>query len=490
MKSTFEKKELEAVFKITVEDADWESAVNKAYNRTKGKYKIPGFRPGKAPRRMIELHYGPDVFFNEAVDECVNDAYYEQLSAHPELDVFGQPEVNFDKPADGAKLAFTITVTLNPVVKLGEYKGIKLPKIEYNVSDEDVQARIDADLKHASRNVEVDRPAKLGDVTVIDFEGSVDGVKFDGGTAQNHELKLGSNSFIPGFEDGLVGAVKGEERDVKVKFPEEYHADNLKGKDAVFHVTVKEVREEQVPALDDAFVADHTKYATVDEYKSGLRADMEKQYKSRERNERIDAVMGAAADNAECKIADKIIAAEVDRMYHDMEQQLKSYYNIGIEDYLKYQNSTPETYKEESRERAITNIKLRNVMREIIDAEKIDVTDDEIKAKIVSDHKYAHAAEHGGSAENYAANDIILDKLFDFMLANNEFVLDKTEKSEKTKKTGKSDNGEKPAAKKTATKKPAAKKSADETAAATDGEKKPAAKKTTAAKAKKSEKTE
>lgn len=473
MKSTLEKKELEAVFTVSVDDAEWNTFVEKAYQRTKGKYKIPGFRPGKAPRRMIELHYGPDVFGNDAMDECINTACYEQLSAHPELDVFGQPEVAFAKPQEGDRFGFTITVTLGPVIKLGQYKGIKLPKIEYNVSDEDVQARIDADLKQASRLVETDKPAKLGDTTVIDFVGTVDGAEFDGGKAQDHELKLGSNSFIPGFEDQLVGAVKGEERDVKVKFPDEYHAENLKGKDAVFHVTVKEVREEQIPVLDDAFVADHTKYATVDEYKAGLRADLQAESKKRERNERIDAAVKAATDNSECKIADKIIDAEVDRLYHDMEHNL-SHYGISAEDYLKYNNSSPEQYRKDTRPNAELNIKVRNVMRAIIEAEKLEASEEEIKAKLESDNKlraeYERLAKARGMApEDFAANDVVTDKLFDFVIANNEFVLDKDETEKAEKPNGKPE--------KTA-KKSAAKKTDDTAAVDGDAEKKTAAKST------------
>ena len=299
MKSTFEKKENAAVFKVSLDKDEWEAELNGAYNRNKKRYKVPGFRPGKAPRRFIEMHYGAGVFFDAAVDACIQRAYVEELGKHPELHTFGSPEVSFDKPEGDDAFAFTLTVTLYPEAKLGEYKGMKLRKIEYNVSDEDLQTRIDAELKHAARFVTVDRPAALGDTVVIDYVGSVDGVPFEGGAAEKHELKLGSGSFIPGFEDGLVGVKAGDERDVNVTFPEEYHAENLKGKPAVFKCKVHEVRAEEVPALDDTFVKEHTKYETVDEYKKGLKADLEKQAKDRERNERIDAALNAAVDNAE-----------------------------------------------------------------------------------------------------------------------------------------------------------------------------------------------
>ncbi len=272
MKSTFEKNLNEAVFREALNNEEWNAEIENAYNRTKGKYKVPGFRPGKAPRRFIEMHYGAGVFFDAAVDMCINRVYREELNKHPELEVFGQPEVSFEKAEEGEAFAFTFKVTLYPEVKLGDYKGIKLPKIEYNVSDEDVDTRIKADLAQAARNVSKDGAAANGDITVIDYVGTVDGVEFEGGKAEKYELKLGSGSFIPGFEDGLVGAVKGEERDVKVKFPDEYHAENLKGKDAVFHVKVNDVMTEEIPELTDEFVKDRGRYETVAEYKAGIRS--------------------------------------------------------------------------------------------------------------------------------------------------------------------------------------------------------------------------
>lgn len=458
MKSTFEKKESQAIFKISLDNAEWEKELENAYNRTKKRYKVPGFRPGKAPRRFIEMHYGQGVFFDAAVDFCINRVYSEELAKHPELETFGTPDVSFEKPEGDDAFAFSITVTLYPEVKLGAYKGIKLPKIEYNVSDEDVAARIDAELHRASRLVKADKTAEVGDVTVIDYLGTVDGVAFDGGKAENHELKLGSNTFIPGFEDGLVGAVAGEERDVKVKFPDEYHAAELKGKDAVFHVKVNEVRVEEVPELNDEFVTEHSKYATVAEYKAGLAEDMQKAAKSRERNERIDAVMKAVADNATCNVPEKIVNAEVDRMYAEFEHQM-SHYGIKPEDYLKYSNSSVAQFRADRREPAERNVKIRQVMRAIIEAEKLSVSEEEIADKLKDDatrHELEHEVQHrGGSVEEFAANEILTDKFFDLLLNNNEFVLDKADEKPQ-------DSAEKPAAKTTAkkstAKKPATKK--------------------------------
>ena len=468
MKSTFEKNKNEVTFREALDAAEWEQELENAYNRTKGRYKVAGFRPGKAPRKFIEMHYGPGVFFDAAVDLCINRVYREELNKHPEFEVFGQPEVSFEAAKEGEAFAFTMKVTLYPEVKLGEYKGIKLPKIEYNVTDEDVESRIKIELNQASRTVPKEGAAEDGDITVIDYVGTVDGVEFEGGKAENYELKLGSNTFIPGFEAGLVGAVKGEERDVKVKFPDEYHAENLKGKDAVFHVKVNDVLKEEVPELTEEFVKERGRYDSVEEYKKGTREALEKNAAARQRNDRIDAVMRAVTENATCDVPEAIIKAEVERMYAEFEHQM-SHYGIKPEDYLKYNNSSPEQFREERKEQAERNVKMRQVMRAVIKAENIEVTPEEVKAKLRDPNVLAeltHEAQHnGGSAEEYAYNDMLTDKFFEFLLNNNEFVLDKEQEGEK----------------KSAAKKPAAKKAAEnkEAPAEANAAKKPAAKKTT-----------
>ncbi len=489
MKSTFDKKNNEAVFRCALNAEEWEAEIQNAYNRTKGRYKVAGFRPGKAPRRFIEMHYGPGVFFDAAVDLCINRVYREEIQNHPELEVFGQPDVSFEKAEEGEAFAFTIKVTLYPEVKLGAYKGIKLPKIEYNVTDEDVETRIKADLAQSARTVPSDAPAKEGATAVIDYVGTVDGVEFDGGKAEKYELKIGSHTFIPGFEDGLIGATKGEERDVKVKFPDDYHAENLKGKDAVFHVTVHDVLVEEVPELTEEWVKERGRYESIEEYRTATRTSLETNAASRQRNERIDAAMRAVTENAECDVPEAITNAEVERMYHDFEHQM-SMYGISPEDYLKYNNSSPAQFRAERKEAAERNVKMRQVMRAIIKAENLDVTEEEVKQKLRDPAVRAeleHTVSHnGGSVEEYAYNDLLTDKFFELLLTSNEFVLDpkaeepkeqpkkpvakKTVKNENgepkkapAKKSTKTDGGEpaKAPAKKPAAKKPAAKKPTD-----------------------------
>lgn len=459
MKSTIDKQKNEVTFKKALNAEEWEAELQNAYNRTKGRYKVAGFRPGKAPRKLIEAHYGAGVFFEAAVDLCVNRIYGEELKAHPEFEVFGQPDITFDKAGEGEAFAFTMKVTLYPEVTLGEYKGIKLPKIEYNVTDEDVDSRIGAELRQASRTVPADKAAENGDITVIDYVGTVDGAEFEGGKAENHELKLGSGSFIPGFEDGLIGAVKGEERDVKVKFPDEYHAENLKGKDAVFHVTVKDVMVEQVPELTDEFVKERGRYESVEEYKAATRKLLEDNAKARERNDKIDSIMRVVTDNAQCEVPEKIIEAETDRMFEQFTHQLAQY-GINPADYLKYNNSSESEYREQSKGNAERNIKMRQVMRAVIKAENIEVTADEVKQRLRDPNVRAQldreARQNGGSVEEYAFNDMLTDKFFDFLLASNEFVLDPPAPEAAADKTEKAD-AKKPAAKKPAAKKPAKK---------------------------------
>lgn len=451
MKSNFQQEKNEASFRIALTPEEWEAELENAYNRTKGRYKVAGFRPGKAPRKFIEMHYGAGVFFDAAVDYCINRVYREQLNAHPELEVFGQPDVAFEKAEEGEAFAFTIKVTLYPQVKLGEYKGIKLPKIEYNVSDEDVEKRIQAELAQSARNIPTDKPAENGNVAVIDYVGTVDGVEFEGGKAENYELKLGSNTFIPGFEDGLIGAVKGEERDVQVKFPEDYHAENLKGKDAVFHVKVNDVLIEEIPELTEDWVKERGRYESVEDFKAGIRKTLETNAESRQRNDRIDAVMRKVTENAECDIPEAIVKAEVDRMYHEFEQQMAAY-GIKPEDYLKYSNSSVAQFREERQEPAARNIKMRQVMRAIIKAEGIEVSEEEVKQKLRDPQVRAeleHTVHHnGGTVEDYAYNDMMTDKFFDLLLANNEFVLE-----EEAAATEAEQKPEKKTAKKTTAKK-------------------------------------
>ncbi|MDE7163978.1 MAG: trigger factor [Clostridiales bacterium] len=456
MKSNFQQEKNEASFKIALTPEEWEAELENAYNRTKGRYKVAGFRPGKAPRKFIEMHYGAGVFFDAAVDYCINRVYREQLNAHPELEVFGQPDVSFEKAKEGEAFAFTIKVTLYPEVKLGEYKGIKLPKIEYNVTDEDVDKRIESELKQSARNIPTDKPAENGNVTVIDYVGTVDGVEFEGGKGENYELKLGSNTFIPGFEDGLIGAVKGEERDVKVKFPEDYHAENLKGKDAVFHVKVNDVLIEEIPELTEDWVKERGRYESVADFKAGIRKALETNAENRQRNDRIDAVMRKVTENAECDIPEAIVNAEVDRMYHEFEHQMAAY-GIKPEDYLKYSNSSVEQFRAERKEPAARNIKMRQVMRAIIKAEGIEVSDEEVKQKLRDPAVRAeleHTVHHnGGTVEDYAYNDMMTDKFFDLLLNSNEFVLEEDAVTE---------TEEKPVAKKPAAKKTTAKKATTE----------------------------
>lgn len=461
----------EAKFEFSFNKEDWEQQLNAAYERTKGKYKVPGFRPGHATRKIIELHYGPMAFFDEAMDGAMNFAYGSALDAHPELNTYGQPKVELGKTDEDTPFAFTATVALIPEPELGAYTGLKLLKHEHKVTDEAVKLAIDAELKKAARIVTATRPAQDKDTVNIDYVGSVDGVEFEGGKAEKQDLVLGSNTFIPGFEAQLVGKSAGEECDVNVKFPDDYHAENLKGKDAVFKVKVNEVKFEEVPELNDEFVADHSEVKTVDEYKANIRKGLETQAERSQKNERFDEAIKAATANAKVTVPAALVDGELDEMLEELEHNISHYApGIKIEDYLKYNGMTVEDFRKDRRETAENQAKTRLVLRAIIAKEKLDATEDDMKAKVKaiaeqagkSVEEYEKLIEKNkGQIYNYFANEIVMDKLSDLMLTKNEFVLDEPVE-------------EKPA------KKPAAKKAAADKA---DGEKKPAAKKPAAKKA-------
>lgn len=302
MNYTIEKGNGEVKINFALSAKEWDDCIEKAYLKNKSKYSVPGFRKGHVSRKMIEKMYGEGVFFDDAFNDAFYDAYSKALNENEEIFPVDEPKVDIDGVNDDG-VAFHATVTVKPEVTLGDYKGIKLDKVEYNVTVDDVQAEIDRTRKQAGRRVEVtDRAVENGDIVNLDYSGSADGVKFDGGTAQGQELVIGSGSFIPGFEDGMVGMNVGETKDITVKFPENYHAENLAGKDAVFTVTVNKIEKEELPELNDEFAKEVSKFDTLDEY----RADVEKRL-TEENTRRADAenenkLVEAIVNNASVEI--------------------------------------------------------------------------------------------------------------------------------------------------------------------------------------------
>lgn len=379
-----------ATISLEIPKEDFVSALDSAYRRLGHKYRVPGFRAGKAPRKVIEQNYGMDVFWDNELDACVQKAYSEALSEHnltPEL----QPSIEFTEVSEETGVSLTAEVVLRPEVKLGQYKGIEAPAAEYNVTDEEVDAEIMKRRSAVSTRENVERPVEEGDEVVFDFAGYLDGVQFEGGSAENYSLKIGSHMFIPGFEEQMIGMNIGEERDLNVTFPEDYNAEHLAGKPVVFNVKVHSISVEKVPELDDEFVKDTSEFDTVDEYKAAVRKELEAAAKDRAENERINAIVQKAVDNAEVDIHEDIIEEEVHAQIHRFESQLKQL-GTTLEGYLEYAQLSMDDIHKDYEEAAKRNLKAQYVLFAIIDAEKLEPSDEDFITAIK--HSDAARREH------------------------------------------------------------------------------------------------
>lgn len=347
---------------------DYRRALESAYRRTGAHYNIPGFRKGKVPRKVIEATYGVNVFWDEEFDSLVQSVYSDALAEHnlvPEI----QPNIEFTEVSEQDGVSFTAEVVLHPTVKLGQYKGIEAPVIEYNVTDEEVSAEIQKKLNEMATEAAVeDRPVRQGDIVTLDFAGFMGDEQFEGGTAEGYKLKIGSGSFIPGFEEQMVGMNIGDERDINVTFPEDYHAENLAGKPVVFKVKVHAITEENVPELNDEFVQDISECSTVDEYTAYVRCDLEKRAAERAKNERTDLILQKVIDNAEVEIHGDIVSAEVDMQIDRFDKQLQSF-GADLKSYLEYAHLSIEDMRKDYEQAAQRQLKSQYVMMAIIDAE-------------------------------------------------------------------------------------------------------------------------
>lgn len=436
------KGEVKINFTLTADE--WESSLNKAYQKNKGKFNVPGFRKGHATRKMIEKMYGQGVFFDDAFNEAFYESYSKALDEHQEIFPVDDPKVDIDDiNADG--VTFHAIVTVKPEVTLGAYKGIKVAKVEYNVTAGDVKAEIERAQKQAARKVEVtDRAVKEGDIVNLDYSGSVNGVKFDGGTASNQELVIGSHSFIPGFEEQMVGMNIGETKDLDVAFPDEYHAKDLAGKPAVFTVTVNKIMVEELPALDDEFAKDVSKFDTFAEYKADVKARLTEERNKRADAENENALVDAVVKTAEVEIPDCMVQRQIDYLVQDMEYRLMYMYNgMKLEDYLKYTGGTMEQLRASRSEEAKNGVKTRLVLEAIIKAENLDVTDADVDAEFEKTAKNLNKTveEYRATVDdrqlNYVKNDILMKKLIAFLKENNEFEVKKEEKPAKKATTAK-----------------------------------------------------
>ncbi len=377
---------------VEVSAADFEAAVDKAYKKQRGSIRVPGFRPGKAPRKMIESMYGTGVFYEEAVNIALPDAYGAAVKEQ-ELKVVGYPEVELLSVGKEG-FSFKASVAVYPEVKLGQYKGLEAPKAEVKVTAADVNARLKEMAERNSRIVSVeDRAVKKGDIANIDFEGFLDGVPFDGGKSDSHDLEIGSGSFVPGFEDQVIGMEIGQEKDIDITFPEDYHAD-LAGKSVVFHVKLNAVKIKDVPALDDEFAKDVSEFDTLAELKKDVKAKLIAEREEAGRRAFEDILMQKVADGIQADIPDAMIEEQARRFVENLRMQIQSQ-GIPFDQYMKMTNMDEEKLLEEARTPALGQVRMDLTIAAIVEAENLEATDEEVEAELAK-----MAGQYGMDVEN------------------------------------------------------------------------------------------
>ena len=415
---------------LTFDGAEWNDAQQKAYMKLRGRFTVNGFRKGKAPRNVIENVYGKGVFFEEALNDLFAEGYNKALDELAETYVVvGEPEVAVEKVEEN-EIVLVATAPVKPEAKISAYTGMKIKEYAYTVKEEEVTAELNRLLDRNARKVNVeDRSAQDGDIANIDFVGTVDGVKFDGGEAEGFDLTLGSGQFIPGFEDQVVGMNIGDVKDVNVTFPENYQAEALKGKAAVFAVTLNALQAKELPELTDEFVKDATGSATVEEYKEKVTARLQVQADKRANDATENSILEAIAANTEVEIPQAMIEREIDNLLQKFEYQLM-YQGLKLQDYLDFIKTTMADFRKNYTEQATKNVASQLIISQIIKNEKIEATEEEINAKVAE-----QAASVGKETEeykknmdprqfDYIASDIVITKLFNFLKANNEMYKD------------------------------------------------------------------
>ena len=395
--------ELKLSFEI--EAAKFEEAINKVYEKSAKYFNIPGFRKGKAPRAMVEKAYGIEIFYEDAFNEVVPEVYEKELKEN-NIEAVSRPDLDIEQMEKGKDLKFTAVVQIKPEVKLGKYKGIEIKKIEYNVSDKDVEHELGHMVERNARIVAVeDRPVENKDITVIDFEGSVDGVKFEGGKAEGHELEIGSNTFIPGFEEQIIGMKIEEEKDIKVKFPDDYFSEDLKGKEAVFKVKLHEIKKKELPEVNDDFAKDASEFDTLKELKNSIKEKLEEENKNRVKYETEDEAIKAVCKETEIDIPSGMIETELDNMVKDVETRL-SYQGMNMEMYLQMIGKTMEDFRKEGEEQAKEAVKTKLVLEQIIKTEKLEADKKQVEEKLEE-----MAKMYGKEKEELEKNENFMDYL-------------------------------------------------------------------------------
>ncbi len=419
VESTENKNEVKLTFNIEAEK--FEEAMKKVYAKTAKYFNIPGFRKGKAPMQLVERQYGSAIFYEDAFNELVPDIYDEAIKEN-KIEAVSKPNIDIVQMEKGKELIFTAVVETKPEVELGKYKGIEIKKIEYNTTDKDIEHELGHMAERNSRLVSIeDRPVEKGDITTIDFVGSVDGVEFEGGKAENHELEIGSNTFIPGFEDQIIGMKIDEVKDIKVKFPDDYFSKDLAGKDAVFKVTLHEIKKKELPKIDDEFAKDVSEFDTLDELKNSIKEKLDTENTEKAKYETEEEAIKAVCDNTKLDIPNGMIELEIDNMIKDMENRL-SYQGLNLNQYLQIMGKTEAEIRDNFKEQAERNIKSRLVLEAIVKAEKIEATPEEIDEKIKEMAKQYGRKEDellaNEQLKEYIKGNLETEKAIDFIVKN------------------------------------------------------------------------
>lgn len=388
----------EVKMEITVEAAKFDEAMKKVYAKTAKYFSVPGFRRGKAPMHLVEKQYGTEIFYEDTFNEVAPEAMEEAVTEN-NLIAVSRPDIEISQIGKGKDLIFTAVIQTKPELEAPKYKGITLKKIEYPVTDEMVEHELGHMAERNARVLTIEEGSlENKDIAVMDFEGFVDGVAFEGGKAENHELEIGSNTFIPGFEEQMIGMKAGEEKDIQVTFPEEYHATELAGKEAVFKVKVHEIKRKELPTIDDEFAKDVSEFDTLDELKNSIKEKLEEENKRKEKYEMEEAAIKAVCDTVEVDIPSGMVEAEIDHMLKDFEARM-SYQGINLEMYLKIMNKTEADIRNEMKEQAQISVKTNLVLEAIVKAEAIQIDEETVTAKIKE-----MATQYGRKEEDMLSN--------------------------------------------------------------------------------------
>ena len=412
----------EVKLNVTIEAEKFDEAIKKVYFKSAKYFNIPGFRKGKAPMNIVEKYYGKEIFYEDAFNEVVPEEL-EKAVEENKLQVVSRPDIEVTQIGQGQDLIFTAVFQTKPEAELGKYKGVEIKKIEYKVTDEDIEHELGHMQEHNSRLISVeDRPVEKRDIANINFEGFVDGVAFEGGKAENHDLEIGSNTFIPGFEDQIIGMKIDEEKDIQVKFPDEYFSKDLAGKDATFKVKVNEIKKKELPTLDDEFAKDVSEFDTLKELKESIKEKQQKQNDERAKYETQDAVIKAVCENVKVDIPSGMVETETENMLKDMEQRL-AYQGLKLDQYLQMMGKTKEEMQKEYEPQAIEAIKSRLALEAVIKAEKIEVAEIDIDEKIKEMAKnYGKENDEeflkNENVRNYIKQGLESEKAIEFLVEN------------------------------------------------------------------------